>query len=104
MPNVKKMIRRAKPGLKQIAGEDSDEYKFLSNMATVVFDDLAMLYSEGEVHRAVGQSMWNYSDFVAEHNELAYHDDADNLPIELHMELTRLLYKAYTDGFKGIRR
>ena len=73
MPNVKKMICRTKPGLKQIAGEDSDEYKFLSNMAKVVFDDLAMLYSEGEVH-------------------------------ELHMELTRLFYKAYTDGVKVIRR
>ena len=104
MPNVQQMMRRARPGLKQIADGDKQQLQFYENMASIVFDDLAWLYHEGEQHRAAERSMWNYFDFIAEHDELAYHDDEENLPIELHMNITRLLYKAYVDGFNGVRR
>ena len=45
MPNVNKMLRRSRRGMKQIAGDNTNEYNAIMACAEVIFNDLNNMYA-----------------------------------------------------------
>ena len=104
MPNVNNMMKRVTPDLKKLAGNDKEMFETMQNCFSAVFNDMATLYREGTIHKAMGQEKLNYFNFVASHNELAYTENEEALPIEYHMKFVSMLYGAYVDGYDGVKR
>ena len=104
MPNVKRMLRKMKPELKRLCGEDNEKFEMVYANMRIVLDDMAMLYRKGVSQRTSGKRPWSRGEFVAQHKELVYPGGEGAMPIEYHTQIVDMVYSAYTDGYLGVKR
>jgi len=93
-------MKRAKNRTWKLAGGNAEAYDDYCSMFASTMAALDECHSEGASTAKAQLPMLPYLEYVAMHDALGYKDDG--LPLELHMEFVKLLYKAYCDGYRSV--